>query len=185
MSKQLFFPEIETNRLNLRNVNDTDSDFIFKLFSNEKICEYLYDDEIFTKKEDAIEFIAWNRDPEEKGYNRWVIEGKERKEKMGTCGFHLWDRTNDIAEIGYDLWYEFWGCGYMKEALSAAIDSGFRNMKLNRINTYVALENKKSSNTLESLGFVNKGIYRDKHLFKGKYYDHISYSLLKRDWTKQ
>ncbi|NMH68332.1 GNAT family N-acetyltransferase [Bacillus sp. RO3] len=178
----MFFPELETNRLKLRNVSEADTEFIFKLFSNEKICEYLYDEEIFMKKEDAIEFIEWNTDPEIKGYNRWVIEKKDSNEKIGTCGFDSWDRTNNIAEIGYDLWYEFWGCGYMKEALIAAIESGFSNMKLNRINAYVALKNNKSSNLLESLGFKNEGIYRDKHLFRGKYYDHYSYSLLKKEW---
>ncbi|UOE95075.1 GNAT family protein [Alkalihalobacillus sp. LMS39] len=183
MNEQRLFPELETNRLKLRNVNDNDLEFIFKLFSNEKVCEFLYDEEIFTKKEEAIKLIEWNTNPEEKGYNRWIIEKKDSNEKIGTCGFHLWDTTNNIAEIGYDLWYEFWGYGYMKEALIAAIDSGFSNMKLNRINAYVALENKKSSKTLESLGFKNEGIYRDKHLFRGKYYDHFSFSLLKKDWN--
>ncbi|WP_421377940.1 GNAT family N-acetyltransferase [Bacillus salacetis] len=182
MSEQKFFPDLETSRLKLRNVNEADTEFIFKLFSNEKVCEFLYDEEIFTEKEDASEFIGWNTNPEEKGYNRWVIEKKDSNEKIGTCGFDLWDRTNNIAEIGYDLLHEFWGYGYMKEALIAAIESGFSNMKLNRINAYVALENKKSLNTLESLGFKNEGIYRDKHLFRGKYYDHYSYSLLNNEW---
>jgi [ribosomal protein S5]-alanine N-acetyltransferase len=182
MKNQRFFPEIETSRLKLRNVNESDAEFIFKLFSNEKVCEFLYDEEIYTKKEDAVEFIEWNKNPEEKRHNRWVIELKGNNEKIGTCGFDLWDRTNNIAEVGYDLWYEFWGYGYMKEALIAAIESGFRNMNLNRINAYVALENKKSSNTLESIGFKSEGIYRDKHLYRGKYYDHYSYSLLKSDW---
>ncbi|WP_245548534.1 GNAT family N-acetyltransferase [Gracilibacillus lacisalsi] len=182
MSEQRFFPELETSRLKLRNVNEEDAEFIFKLFSNEKICEFLYDEEIFTRKEEAFEFIEWNTNPEEKGHNRWVIEEKDSNEQIGTCGFDLWDRTNNIAEIGYDLWYEFWGYGYMKEALVEAIESGFTNMKLNRINAYVALGNKKSTNTLESLGFKNEGIYRDKHLFRGKYYDHYSYSLLRKDW---
>ncbi|WP_274310283.1 GNAT family protein [Solibacillus daqui] len=31
---------------------------------------------------------------------------------------------------------------------------------------------------------VNEGVYRDKHLFRGKYYDHYSFSLLKRDWNQ-
>lgn len=182
MIKQRFFPELETERLKLRNVNDGDTEFILKLFGNEEVCEFLYDEEIYTKKEDAIEFIEWNTNPEDKGHNRWVIEKKGSNEQIGTCGYDLWDRTNNIAEIGYDLWYEFWGCGYMKEALIVAVESGFSNMNLNRINAYVALENKKSLNTLESLGFKNEGIYRDKHLFRGKYYDHYSYSLLKNDW---
>ena len=92
--------------------------------------------------------------------------------------------TNNIAEIGYDLWHEYWGQGYMKEALISAIESGFTNMGLNRINAFVALENINSIKLLEKLGFKNEGVYRDKHLFRGKYYDHYSFSLLKRDWNQ-
>ena len=72
----------------------------------------------------------------------------------------------------------------MNEALICAIESGFNNMALNRINASVALENINSIKLLEKLGFKNEGIYRDKHLFRGKYYDHYSFSLLKRDWNR-
>lgn len=58
-------------------------------------------------------------------------------------------------------------------------------MKLNRINAYVALDNVNSMKLSGKLGFVNEGVYRDKHLFRGKYYDHYSFSLLKRDWNHQ
>lgn len=88
-----------------------------------------------------------------------------------------------MAEIGYDLWHEYWGNGYMKEALVSAIESGFTNMNLNRINAFVALENENSTKLLENLGFKNEGIFRDKYFFRGNYYDHYSYSLLKRDWS--
>lgn len=76
------------------------------------------------------------------------------------------------------------GQGYMEEGLVVAIESGFNNMALNRINAFVALENINSIKLLEKLGFKNEGIYRDKHLFRGKYYDHYSFSLLKRDWNQ-
>lgn len=72
----------------------------------------------------------------------------------------------------------------MKEALISAIKSGFDNMKLNRINAYVALGNVNSIKLLEKLGFKKEGIYREKHLFRGKYYDHYSFSLLKSDWNR-
>jgi [ribosomal protein S5]-alanine N-acetyltransferase len=177
------FPTLETKRLLLRNITMEDVDFIFKHFSNERVCEFLYDEELFTSKQDAIEFVEWNKDPEEKGYNRWVLVQKGNQEPIGTCGYDNWDKWNHIAEIGYDLWHENWGQGYMKEALISAIESGFKHMKLNRINAYVALDNVNSMKLLEKLGFVNEGVYRDKHLFRGSYYDHYSYSLLKRDWT--
>jgi [ribosomal protein S5]-alanine N-acetyltransferase len=176
------FPTLETKRLLLRNVAMEDVDFIYKHFSNERVCEFLYDEELFTSKQDAIEFVEWNKDPEEKGYNRWVLVQKDNQEPIGTCGYDNWDKWNHIAEIGYDLWHEYWGQGYMKEALISAIESGFNHMKLNRINAYVALDNVNSMKLLEKLGFVNEGVYRDKHYFRGNYYDHYSYSLLKRDW---
>ncbi|WP_047986434.1 GNAT family N-acetyltransferase [Ornithinibacillus californiensis] len=177
------FPNLETDRLLLRNANHEDVDFIYRHFSDEKVCEFLYDEELFTSRNDAIELVKWYENPEKTGYNRWVLVKKdENREQIGTCGFHLWDKSNNIAEIGYDLWYEYWGKGYMKEALISAIESGFNHMKLNRINAYVALDNINSIKLLEKLGFKNEGVYRDKHLYKGKYYDHYSFSLLKRDW---
>jgi [ribosomal protein S5]-alanine N-acetyltransferase len=185
MSKQCIFPELETSRLLLRNVSNGDVDFIFTLFGDEKVCEYLYDEELFTTKEDAIVFVESYANPEEKGYNRWILVKKENGEQIGTCGYHLWDRTNHIAEIGYDLWHEHWERGYMKEALIAAIESGFHHMNLNRINAYVALQNESSVKLLESLGFKREGIYRDKHFFRGEYYDHYVYSLLKREWEEK
>lgn len=179
----LSFPDLETDRLQLRNVRIEDAEFIFKLYSDEEVCEYLYDEEIYESIDGAENFIRWNSDPEHKGNNRWCIMSKSSQEALGTCGYDSWDRENNIAEIGYDLWKEFWGQGYMREALIAAIDSGFTNMNLNRINAFVALNNLRSARLLESLGFTREGIYREKHFYRGEYFDHYTYSLLKREWN--
>lgn len=72
----------------------------------------------------------------------------------------------------------------MSEALTAAIDSGFNNMGLNRIQAFVSLENTASCRLLERLGFEREGIFREKHFFQGEYYDHYIYSLLKKEWKK-
>ena len=132
----------------------------------------------------ATEFVESYLYPEERGFNRWIIVDKDTNQPIGTCGFHCWDRRNNTAEIGYDLWHECWGKGYMKEALTTVLESGFHNMGLNRINAFVTLENINSIKLLEKLGFKNEGIYRDKHLFRGKYYDHYTFSLLKREWNQ-
>lgn len=101
------FPDLETDRLILRNIGREDIDFIYRLFSNEKVCEFLYDEELFTTKNEAAEFVDWNSEPERKGYNRWILVTKDNDhQQIGTCGYDCWDRANNIAEIGYDLWYE-------------------------------------------------------------------------------
>ncbi|NGP46829.1 GNAT family N-acetyltransferase [Bacillaceae bacterium SIJ1] len=183
MSNKRNFPQLETKRLRLRELNFEDSLFIFKLFSDKEVCKYLYDEEIYTDMEDAQGFIEWYSNPEENLRNRWGIERKVDRALLGTCGFDSWDRYNHIAEIGYDLWHEYWGHGYMTETLECAIEGGFNHMNLNRIQAFVALENEKSAKLLEKLGFMNEGIFREKHLFRGLYYDHYCYSLLKREWV--
>ena len=115
------FPNLETDRLILRNVGNEDIDFIYRHFSNVKVCEFLYDEELYTTRNEAIEFVKWYSNPEEKGFNRWILVEKNSQQQIGTCGFHCWDKTNNIAEIGYDLWHEYWGQGYMNEALICAI----------------------------------------------------------------
>ena len=60
----------------MRNITNEDVDFIYRLFSDERVCEFLYDEEIYISRKDAIEFVEWNHDPEEKGHNRWVLVKK-------------------------------------------------------------------------------------------------------------
>lgn len=180
--KKLLFPNIETERLFLRELRDEDIDFIFKHFSDENVCMYLYDAEPLKEVNEAREIVEWYKNSERKNHSRWGIEHKENKKIIGTCGYHCWDRINNIAEIGYDLGKEFWGQGYMTEALTSIIQNGFNNMALNRIQAFVYTDNKRSNMLLEKLGFVNEGVIREKHLFRGKYYDHYCYSLLKNDW---
>ncbi|MEK4300082.1 hypothetical protein MKY30_11915 [Oceanobacillus sp. FSL W8-0428] len=51
------FPDLKTDRLILRNIGKEDIEFIYQLFSNEKVCEFLYDEELFTTKNDAAAFV--------------------------------------------------------------------------------------------------------------------------------
>ncbi len=59
---------------------------------------------------------------------------------MGTCGYHNWKREHFRAEAGYELGKDFWGEGYMKEALSAMLKYGFEFMGLNRIEAFVTTD---------------------------------------------
>lgn len=174
--------KLETNRLILRELKEEDIDFVYNHFSNEDVCKYLFDEEPLAQREEALEIINWYKDFELKDHNRWAIELKESGRLIGTCGFHCLDRKNNIVEIGYDLNKDYWGRGYMTEALKVSIDVAFNNMQLNRIQAFVYIGNEGSYKLLEKLKFIREGIIRDKHLFRGKYYDHYCYSLIAGDW---
>jgi len=176
------FENLSTPRLNLRKFEYGDINFVYGHFSNPQVCEYQLDNEPVKTLEEAEEIVFWANDiSDNPDHHRWILELKVHKISIGTCGFHRWDKQNRIAEIGYDLSPEYWKNGYMHEALKTIIKYGFENMQLNRIEAFIYTENTSSLNLLYKLGFQKEGLIRDKHLFRGEFYDHYCLSLLKKD----
>lgn len=176
---------VPTDRLLLKGIDESDIEFIFKHFSNDFVCQFLYDEEPFAAVAEAKELIKAFQSEKNWQMNRWVIIEQGSKQKIGTCGFMFWDKANNSIEIGYDLEKEYCNQGFMTEALSAAIDKAFFEKGINRIQAITYIDNLASCRLLEKLGFLREGTIRDKHLFRGQYYDHYCYSVLKREWRRR
>ena len=175
------FPFLETERLMLRNLIVEDTDFIFHHFSDPAVTKYLMDEPPVTEYTQAQAIIQFYLEPECKTHNRWIIVRKSDHQPIGTCGFHKWDKRYFRAEIGYDLGPGFWGQGYMAEALRAVIANGFERMELNRIDALVYVENGRSIQLLQRLGFKQEGLLRDYFYLDGKFYDHFLFALLRSE----
>ena len=152
------FVQLETENLILKPIDMSDKEFIFKMFSDSDVTRFLVDEEPFTKIEEAERLINIYTVPEPRIQHRWVIIRKSDTTLIGTCGYHIWIKKDNVSEIGYDLGREYWGKGYMSEALPRAIKMGFEDMGLNRIQAFVHLQNTKSVNLLLRLGFTQEGI---------------------------
>jgi ribosomal-protein-alanine N-acetyltransferase len=175
-------PTLTTERLVLRVFTPDDVDFVFKHFSDPDVCRYLYDAEPFTEREEALGLIAAFTDPKRTDRTRWALELKSDGSLIGTCGYHFWDKTNRSTELGYDLAKPYWGQGLMPEALRAIFAFGFETMELNRIHAYTSVDNAQSVRLLQKMGFTNEGVVREKHCFRGAFYDHFCFSLLAREF---
>ena len=171
----MFYNDLETERLLLKNISKDDRDFIFSQFSNEEVSRYLYDAEPYTSIKEADDIIEYYMQPEPRPQHRWIIERKSDGVKMGTCGFHRWDFKKSKVEVGYDLKKEYWGNGYMSEALNEIIYFAKTSMNLNEINAHIYIENYKSIQLVSKLGFVVTGTMNE--IFRGKEYLHNIYSL--------
>jgi len=183
ISYQTDFPPMETERLLLQPLTIEHTDFIFQHFSNPAVAKYLLDEPPVTEYSQAQEIVRFYLEPIGKTYNRWIIVHKSKHQPIGTCGYHKWDKRNFRAEIGYDLDPDFWGQGYMTEALRAVIGNGFDKMRLNRIEALVYIKNMPSIHLLQKLGFTQEGLLRDYFCQDNHFYDHNIYSLLKREWN--
>ena len=179
---ELFFPELETERLQLRQLTMDDLDFVYGHFSDPRVAEFLLDEPPISSIVQAREIIEFYQHPERKTWNRWGISLKSSGQLVGTCGFHKWNKRDLHSEIGYDLHPDFWGQGFMTEAIRAVIRNGFETMELNRIAAIVYPQNQRSLQLLHKLGFQTEGLFRDYHHLKGNFYDHDILSLIKRDW---
>ncbi|WP_346916814.1 GNAT family N-acetyltransferase [Clostridium sp.] len=171
----MLFYDIETERLVLKNISSDDRDFIFSQFSDDVVNRYLFDAEPLTNVEGADEIIDFYIQPEPRLQHRWIMVRKSDGVKMGTCGFHCWNHKECKVEIGYDLKEEFWGNGYMQEAIKEIITFAARNMNIKEISACISIDNKRSIRLAENLGFVLSGSSYE--LFRDKKYLHNIYSL--------
>ena len=102
----------------------------------------------------------------------------------GTIGFNDIDRGIQCGTIGYWLGQEFQGKGIMSQALEVIIEYGFRDLKLNKIEIRVAIENVKSRALPERFGFTEEGVIRDAEWLYDHYVDHVVYGLLRHEYLQ-
>ncbi len=172
----MFFEDIRTSRLLLKNIGKEDREFLLKEFSNKEVNRYLFDAEPMQSLKEAEELIEFYLEPEPRGQHRWIILNKETNEKMGTIGFHCWDTENSCVEIGYDLLPEYWAKGYMQEAMGAVLQEYLTKMQVVRVDAHIYEGNEKSIHLVEKYDFVYEGkdvIYD----FHGEKYLHHIYSM--------
>ena len=167
----MFFTELETNRLLLRNMIPDDREFIYRHFSDTQINKYLFDAEPVTDMKEADEIIEFYRQLEPRMWHRWIIIEKESGIPIGTCGFHCWVQKARTCDVGYDLASNYWGKGYMNEAMKAILNFSETKMNIKEIRACIYPDNHASIRVALKLGFVWNGEMKDE-IFRGEKYPH-------------
>lgn len=168
------FTNLETERLVLKCIGYEDVDFIFKQFSTEEVNQYLYDAEPTSSVEEAKEIIDFYMEPEPRDQYRWILILKENNEKIGTCGFHCWNRATGEVELGYDLQPEYWKRGYMRAALTEIMNFAKEKMQIMKVYAHIYPKNLASVGIAKKMGFVRTGEQYDE-VFRGEKYLHDIY----------
>jgi [ribosomal protein S5]-alanine N-acetyltransferase len=174
------FPVLETERFQLRELHEADSQDMFSYFSQDIVTIY-YDLDTFKTIDEAVSLIErFLNNYKNKKSICWGISLKDTGRLIGTCGFHNIEKGNGKLEIGYELHPDFWGKGIMTEVATAVIKFGFETMEANRIEAFYDPENNASKNLLKKLGFSYEGTLRSRFFEKGVFVD-ASLSALLRD----
>jgi ribosomal-protein-alanine N-acetyltransferase len=172
------FTNLQTERLLLREVQETDAPEIHFFRSDDRIMQYL-DREKLTSEAEALEFIGRYKKAilENEGIN-WGICLQNSDKLIGTIGLWRFIKANHRAEIGYSLHPDFWNKGLMNEAMQAVLDYGFKTLKLHSVEANINPQNQASRKLLEKHGFVQEAYFREDYYFQGKFLDSVIFSLI-------
>lgn len=95
---------------------------------------------------------------------------------IGLIDFSIFERgTHQFANFGYRIFNRHWGKGYGKEAARAGLAIGFRQLRLNRLEAAINLDNRKSIRLARAIGMRNEGIKRRYWFEHGQWTDHRIY----------
>ena len=183
MQEPAAFPLLETNRLRLREIVESDAEDLFSIHGDPRLMQWFGSEPLqdLAAAQNLVKtFAGWRAQPNPG--TRWAIEPKDRTGLVGTCGLFSWNRNWRKCVVGYELASHAQGKGYMAEALAVAIQWGFENMSLNRIEAQIHPNNTPSIKLAASLGFVEEGRLREVGHWGGQYHDMLQFSLLKREW---
>ncbi|MFC4157828.1 GNAT family N-acetyltransferase [Chitinimonas lacunae] len=173
---------LETPRLLIRSLEDTDLDTVFDIYQDPDIQRFTPADP-WQDRASALLWLERNRERTAAGTARQcVLIRREDQRLIGTCVLFRIDPTARSCELGYTLEQSARGYGYMNEALRVLINHAFDTTVLNRIEARISPDNAASAGVLKRLGFQQEGLLRQCSFFNGEIADSMIFGLLREDW---
>ncbi len=176
---------LETERLILRNLRESDLEDFHCFRSNSEICKFQGFD-AFTI-EDSKKFIEEQKDAKFGAAGEWIqigIEWKENKKLVGDLALKPEAHEPRIVEIGVTLDLEYRGKGFAVEAFCRMFKYLFGETETHRIFGILDVENIGSLRLLENLNFRREAHYKKSYWDKNmnEWRDEFLYAMLKEDW---
>lgn len=171
-------PTIRTERLLLRPLREGDEEAIFGYASDPRIDRYVIWNHHRAVEESRFYLLGVLERYSAGDAAPWAIVEQENNTLIGTVGFvEVWP-SHLRAEIGYALAPDFWNRGIATEATRAAINWGFREMGLHRIEARCDPQNIASARVMEKCGMEYEGTLRGQMQVKGAPCDMKMYAVV-------
>ncbi len=124
------------------------------------------------------------------GHTFWALERRSDGALIGWCGVIRGDAgpVAGMAEIGWRLAFDAWGCGYASEGARATTDWLFANLSDDAAWAITNTGNVRSRAVMERLGMRHHPELDFDHprIAEGeRLRPHVAYSLQRSDWTGQ
>lgn len=182
MSFPAEFPVFETPRLRLRAQSLADAPGLFSVFGDGATMRYWSRLPMQTVEEAAARIERVSKGFAAGDSISWVVIQREDDRLVGTLDLFRFDFSHRRCECGYSLASTAWGKGYMSEVLPVALDYGFGELGLHRIEADTDPRNAASVKLLERMGFQREGTLRERWQVGGEVSDSAIFGLLSWEW---
>ena len=115
----------------------------------------------------------------------WGIALQEDNRLIGAITLVRFDEEANTCSFAYMLAEEYWGYGYGTEALTAVLDFGFSQLKLDSITADHMAENLASGKVMQKAGMQFQMMLPKKHEKNGVFHDAVQYRITRNDWIQQ
>ncbi|WP_295900719.1 GNAT family N-acetyltransferase [uncultured Bdellovibrio sp.] len=142
---------LETPRLYLRKIENSDFDSLQKILSDPKTMEFwpvpFSSEQIHTWISNA------QKDYAELGRGRFAVIDKSSGTFIGDCGFKRYEILGKMEnDLGYIIHHEYWGQGYALEAAKACLEYARDVLNLDRVVANMETRHIKSRRVAEKIG---------------------------------
>lgn len=177
------FPELESERLCFRKLTHDDAPEILKLRGDKKIMEYI-PRPLATSIDEALEHINLiNSKIDENIDINWAITEKGSDKCIGILGFYRTQPENYRTELGYMILSEYWGKGYVSEAVKTLLDFAFNKLNFHSIEAVIDSRQIASEKVLLKNGFRKEAHFIEDFFYNNEFTDTVKYGLLKREFN--
>src|SRR5262249_4484290 len=140
---------IETDRLRLRMLRDSDLDDLAALFADPDVMRYVGNGLPTTRAEAEKALTSIIAHWERHGFGRWAVEDRYTNEFIGYSGLRSLFGT---PEVVYHFMKNQWGKGFATEVATASLDFGFNRRGFDRIVAIAKPENAASIHVMDKIG---------------------------------
>ena len=178
------FPNLESERLVLRRLKDSDAPEVFKIRSNPERMKFV-PRPLLQNEGEALAMIQMiNSKIDENTDINWGVCLKNSDKIIGFMGFYRVQPDNFRAEIGYMILPDYDGKGYVSEAVKAMLNYAFNIVGFHSIEAVIDPENGASEKVLLKNGFRKEAHFVENFFWNNEFISSVHYGILKREFVK-
>ncbi len=173
--------QIQTERLIIRDYQQTDLEDIHEYGSDPEVVKYLpFGPNTREDSQNFLNHVMGKQEEEPREDYGLAVVLKSEDKLIGGC--RISKDSEREGNLGYILNRHYWGNGYATEATKSMVEFGFKELDVHRIYTDCHPDNVRSIRVLEKVGMTVEGIRREYTKIHGEYSDMLLFSILEHEW---